>query len=119
MALWATELGVYAIQYIPRMAMKSQVPMDFVVELTIDDEGIKKKAKAFRSKWSLYVGGSSNARGSEAGMLLRNPNGDLLEHSLRFGFSASNTKVEYEALVAGLVLAKRFGATSLKIFSDF
>lgn len=42
-------------------------------------------------------------------MLLRNPNVDLLEHSLRFVFFAFNNKTEYEALIAGLGLAKRFG----------
>lgn len=50
--------------------------------------------------------------------LLRNPNGYLLEQSLRFGFSASNNEAEYEALISGLGLTRRFGAISLKIFSD-
>lgn len=46
--------------------------------------------------------GSSNAKGNKVGMLL----------------IASNNEVEYEALIAGLGVARRFCATSLKIFSD-
>lgn len=105
MALWAMELGAYNIKYIPRMAMKSQIPTDFVAEFTAGDEEV-------------YVDRSSNVKGSGAGMLLRNPSGDLLEHSLRFRFAASNNEAEFKALIAGLGLAKTFDATSLKIFSD-
>lgn len=42
----------------------------------------------------------------------------VIEHSLKFGFFTSNNKGEYMALIFGLGLALKFGATSLKIFSD-
>ena len=38
--------------------------------------------------------------------------------ALRFRFKASNNKVEYEALIAGLKLAKEMKVQSLEIFSD-
>ena len=38
--------------------------------------------------------------------------------ALRFGFKASNNEVEYEALIAGLKLAKEMKVESLEIFSD-
>lgn len=43
---------------------------------------------------------------------------DLLEHSLGFGFSATNNEAEYEVLLASLWLVKQMGATSVKVFSD-
>ena len=38
--------------------------------------------------------------------------------ALRFRFKASNNEVEYEALIAGLKLAKEMKVESLDIFSD-
>ena len=38
--------------------------------------------------------------------------------ALRFGFMTSNNEVEYEALIAGLELAKEIKIESLAIFSD-
>ena len=38
--------------------------------------------------------------------------------ALRFGFKASNNEAEYEALIAGLELAKEMKVESLDIFSD-
>jgi len=45
-------------------------------------------------------------------------NGLLIEQALRFAFKASNNLVEYEALVAGLLLAKEMGAQSLLVKND-
>ena len=38
--------------------------------------------------------------------------------TLRFGFKASNNEAEYEALIAGLKLAKEIKVESLEIFND-
>ncbi|XP_030495089.1 uncharacterized protein LOC115710876 [Cannabis sativa] len=38
--------------------------------------------------------------------------------ALRFEFPASNNKAEYEALIAGLKLARSVGATRVEVFSD-
>jgi len=43
---------------------------------------------------------------------LGGPNGLLIEHALRFAFKASNNQVDYEALIAGMLLAKEMGARS-------
>ena len=41
-----------------------------------------------------------------------------MHSALRFGFKASNNEVEYEALIAGLEIAKKMKVESLDIFSD-
>ncbi|MCI88200.1 gag-pol polyprotein, partial [Trifolium medium] len=56
--------------------------------------------------WTLSVDGSSNLRGSGAGVVLEGPDGDLIEQSLCFAFKASNNQAKYEALIAGMRLAK-------------
>jgi len=64
------------------------------------------------------VDGSSNQQGSGVGVILEGPNGLLIEQALRFAFKASNNQAEYEALVAGMLLAKEMGARSLLVKSD-
>jgi len=68
--------------------------------------------------WVLSVDGSSNQQGSGAGIILEGPNGLLIEQALRFAFKASNNQAEYEALIAGMLLAKEMGAKSLLAKSD-
>ncbi|KAM1612051.1 hypothetical protein PS2_000776 [Malus domestica] len=69
--------------------------------------------------WSLYVDGSSNQRGCGAGLVLTTPDKVAMEYALRFKFKASNNEAEYEALLAGLRLAKHLGVKRIDIFSDF
>ena len=62
--------------------------------------------------------GSSNENGFGAGLILINPEEYRVHCALRFGFKASNNKAEYEALIAGLQLAKEMQVESLDIYSD-
>ena len=57
-------------------------------------------------KWTLSVDGSSNIKGSGLGIVLKSPQGDILEQSIRCEFRATNNEAEYEALIAGLDLTK-------------
>jgi ribonuclease HI len=66
---------------------------------------------------TLYVDGASNLRGSGAGVVLEGPDGVLIEQSLHFAFKAS-FQAEYEALLAGMSLAKEMEVTDLKAKSD-
>jgi len=70
------------------------------------------------SEWMLSVDGSSNQQGSGTGIILEGPNGVLIEQALHFAFKATNNRAEYEALIAGMLLAKEMGAHSLLAKSD-
>ena len=85
-----------------------------MVELS--SETVQSAGDDFR--WVLSVDGSSNQLGSGAGVILEGPNGVLIEQSLRFAFKASNNQVEYDALIAGILLAKDMGARVLMAKSD-
>ena len=69
-------------------------------------------------QWVLSIDGSSNQQGSGVGVILEGPSRLLIKQALRFAFKASNNQVEYEALIAGMLLAKELGARSLLVKSD-
>ena len=50
--------------------------------------------------------------------MLISPENPRISSALRFTFKASNNEVEYEALLAGLRLAKELQVDSLLVFSD-
>ncbi|GAU29444.1 hypothetical protein TSUD_150140 [Trifolium subterraneum] len=108
MVAWSVELSEFNITYIPRGAIKSQALADFVLELTDPpNEGES-------HPWTLSVDGSSNLRGSGAGVVLEWHEGVLIEQSLRFAFNQAG----YEALIAGMKLTKEMEVQELKVQSD-
>ncbi|XP_068466418.1 uncharacterized protein [Phaseolus vulgaris] len=114
MVRWAIEVSEFDIQYEPRGPIKGHVYADFMVELssaTTHQEGAD-----FR--WVLSVDGSSNQQGSGAGVILEGLNGLLIDQTLRFAFKANINQAEYEALIAGMMLAKEMGAKGLLAKSD-
>lgn len=70
--------------------------------------------------WDLYIDGSLNKGGSEAGLVLLSlePERLRIEYALRLDFKVSNNDAEYEALLTGLRLARVIGIKYLNIFSD-
>ncbi|KAI5353741.1 hypothetical protein L3X38_006635 [Prunus dulcis] len=134
---WAIELGEFDIHYKPRPAMRGQAVADFLSEFTKpqapaatqlitepnpslsqDQTPTKNTLDLTQPLWTLFVDGSSNAQGCGAGIVLVSPDKVTLEYALRFKFQASNNEVEYEALLAGLRLAKEMDARQIQIFSD-
>ena len=65
---------------------------------------------------TLHVDDSSTHRRSEAGLVLRGPHDTKICYALKFRFQASNNEVEYEALIAGLKLAKNIKVEFLQNF---
>ena len=116
MVRWAVELSEFDIQYEPRGSIKGQVYADFVAELSAGGE--QEVEVEVGSQWLLSVDGSSNQQGSGAGIVLEGANGVLIEQALRFAFKASNNQAEYEAVIAGMLLAKEMGAQNLLVKSD-
>ena len=47
-------------------------------------------------QWILYMDGTSNKNGFEAGMMLINPEGHKIHYALHFRFYTSNNEAEYE-----------------------
>lgn len=61
--------------------------------------------------WTLFTDGALSDSSSGVGLILTSLDRQQYTYALRFGFGASNNKVEYEALLAGLKIEKTMGVT--------
>nr|GEW85570.1 reverse transcriptase domain-containing protein [Tanacetum cinerariifolium] len=102
------------------MLVKGQILANFITERSEDDSpGTPMKDKEeLPDPWILFTDRSSCTDGSGAGLILTNPEGMEFTYALRFRFEATNNKVEYEALIAGLLIAKYMGAKNLQAHVD-
>jgi len=109
--LWAIELSEFNIQYEPHDPIKAQCLADFTNDL-------QNHPSTQDTSWTMHVDGSSNPQGAGAGIVLEGPGDILIEQSLRFNFKTSNNQAEYEAIIAGLNLARDVGAKKLFCKTD-
>ncbi|XP_017239647.2 uncharacterized protein LOC108212431 [Daucus carota subsp. sativus] len=122
---WAIELSQFNLTFIPRTAIKAQILADFVTECNFPEEVQNPKSRdqkdnhdPLSDSWILHVDGSSTTERSGAGLILKSPSGFTIRTAISFKFTATNNQAEYEALLAGLKLAKTLGIQSLKIYGD-
>ncbi|XP_022860557.1 uncharacterized protein LOC111381073 [Olea europaea var. sylvestris] len=115
---WAIELSEFDLTFRPRGAIKGQALVDFMVEFTKAPEMEDIMEPTEPPTWKLFVDGSSGEAGVGAGIVLESPEGHLLNCAVRFGFRASNSAAEYEALLARLRLAKEMQVRKLLASSD-
>ena len=114
MALWAIELSEFDVRYRPRTSMKGQVVADFIAEYTQPgDEGAERQ-----KLWIIHTDESSNQHSGGAGVVMQTPEGDKIECMIILDFPTTNNETEYEALVAGLDLARVAGAGNMIIHCD-
>nr|GEW32559.1 hypothetical protein [Tanacetum cinerariifolium] len=90
LAKYSMEFGAYNITYEPTNAMKGQLPNK-------DDA----------ERWTLFTNGSSKSKGSGAGLVFISPSGVEFTSALRLNFTSMNNEAEYEALLAGLRMARK------------
>ena len=87
---------------------------DFIAEFTqMDGQGAEEILH-----WNIYTDGSSNKQAGGAGVVLISPEVDRIECMIQLKFSTSNNEAEYEALIAGLDLARVTGAKNMTIHCD-
>ncbi|GJS97518.1 reverse transcriptase domain-containing protein [Tanacetum coccineum] len=68
--------------------------------------------------WTPYTDGASNLKGSRANLVLIGPSGVEYTYALRLNFVNTNNEAKYEALLAGLRIAKRMKVQSLEAKVD-
>ena len=115
---WNIELSQYDITYFPRRAINGQALADFIAEFM--DRGVNEDDTASKEsvQWKLYVDGARNEHCSGAEIVLETPEGRSLCYALRLEFPSTNNEAEYEALIAGLRIAKELNIKALQIYSD-
>ncbi|XP_056864059.1 uncharacterized protein LOC130511199 [Raphanus sativus] len=124
LAKWGIELGEYDVIFRPAIAIKSQVLADFVAEFSpailpaLEQEVKLRNSEGEKVEWTLYVDGSSNVRGAGMGLVLTSPTGESASRAVCCNFKSTNNEAEYEAVIAGLTLAKQMGVEDIQVFSD-
>ncbi|GKD74999.1 reverse transcriptase domain-containing protein [Tanacetum coccineum] len=89
-----------------------QMPIYFVSRALQEDDSPAtpmEVGEELPDPWILFMDGSSCIDGSRAGLIHKNPKGIEFTYALRFRFDATNNEAEYEALIAGLKIAKKMG----------
>ncbi|GJS66027.1 reverse transcriptase domain-containing protein [Tanacetum coccineum] len=125
LAKYAVEIGTYKISFIPRNAVKGQVLADFLSDAP-DGE---REDEYFRmpevspgiddtEAWTLYTDGAASSKGSGAGLVLTGPSGVEYAYALRLTFASTNNEAEYEALLAGLRIARRMNVLWIEVKVD-
>ncbi|XP_076960638.1 uncharacterized protein LOC143637057 [Bidens hawaiensis] len=120
LAKWAIELGEHAIKYNPRPAIKGQVLADFVTEVPQhkEEECLVEQQPLVPPEqgqfWSLFTDGASNSEGSGAALRLVNPEGHEFTYAIKLDFKNTINEAEYEALLAGLRIAKKLRVKHLE-----
>ena len=114
----------------PRSSVKGQVLANLVAEFAepsvetitkkedMDGKSVGTISAWEISRWKVYVDGAANQKGSGIGLVLISPEGIAVEKSLRLGFSATNNKAEYEALIQGMMMVRKLGGKAMEAFSD-
>ncbi|XP_016173632.1 uncharacterized protein LOC107616151 [Arachis ipaensis] len=107
---WFIKLSEFDITYQSIGSSKAQALADFISEFTSDVQEAE--------PWELYMDGASNDNGCGAGILLKDNAGVYAEQSIKFLFQVTNNQAEYEALLAGLRLAKEIEVPKLRVYCD-
>ncbi|GJR28679.1 retrovirus-related pol polyprotein from transposon TNT 1-94 [Tanacetum coccineum] len=109
-ARWAIELGEHEIEFKPRNSVKFQIHADFLAETKKEDEETdfqEKQLEGQNTRWKLYTDGASSGDGSEAGLMIVNPEGIEFTYALKFKFTSPNNEAGYEVVIAALRIIKR------------
>ncbi|GAV65070.1 RVT_3 domain-containing protein [Cephalotus follicularis] len=115
---WSIELGEYDVKFEARPAIKSHVLTNFVGDNTLTECMEEDSSEDEKGLWKLSTDGLSCISGSGVGLVLTSQDGWTLEYALRFGFKATNNESEWEALIAGLTIAKHLQVQKIEASSD-
>ena len=86
---------------------------DFIAEFTTPED-----ANYQEDLWTINTDGSSTQQRGGAGIVITSPENDVLEYGVQLKFSITNNEAEYEALLAGLRIARALGAEKVVLKSD-
>ncbi|XP_022881077.1 uncharacterized protein LOC111398398 [Olea europaea var. sylvestris] len=115
---WTVELSEFDLMFKARTAIKGQALADFVAEFANLPKVDEIMEPVEPPTWNLFIDGSTGDAGSGAGVVLISPEGHKLNSAVRFRFKLTNNVAEYEALLAGLRLAKDMQVKRLLINSN-
>ncbi|GJY91014.1 reverse transcriptase domain-containing protein [Tanacetum coccineum] len=68
--------------------------------------------------WTLFTDGASSPKGTRVCLVLIGPNGIEYTYVLRLTFTSTNNEAEYEALLAGLRIARQMNISNIEVKVD-
>ncbi|GKF71674.1 reverse transcriptase domain-containing protein, partial [Tanacetum coccineum] len=68
--------------------------------------------------WTLYTDGAASSKGSGAGLILTRPSRVEYAYALQLRFASTNNEAEYEALLAGLRIARMMNVLWIEVKVD-
>ncbi|XP_071698163.1 uncharacterized protein [Rutidosis leptorrhynchoides] len=66
----------------------------------------------------LYNDGAASFKGAGAWLIITGPHQEEHTYALRFNFKVTNNEAEYEALLAGMCIARELGIKKLQAYVD-
>nr|GEV14354.1 hypothetical protein [Tanacetum cinerariifolium] len=122
----AIELGEQDIEFIERNSVKGKILANLLAETpSVEDKNketknpkVANEASNSRIMCKFYTNEALSFDGSSAGLMLVSPEGKECTYTLRFKFETTNNEAKYEALLAGLRIAKEIKFKDLGIFID-
>ena len=87
---------------------------DFIAEFAQS----KDKGEENAAQWNIHTEESSNRRARGAGVVIQTLERDKIECIIQLDFPTTNSKAEYEALMAGLDLARVTNAENVVVHCD-
>nr|GEV74802.1 reverse transcriptase domain-containing protein [Tanacetum cinerariifolium] len=99
-------------EFINEVPVGSEAMVSWQTQYTID------RQKDCKEEWILYKDGASSVKGFSAGLVLISPTNTEYTYALRLNFESTNNQAEYEALLAGLRIAKKMGVQSMSVNVD-
>nr|GEX36258.1 reverse transcriptase domain-containing protein [Tanacetum cinerariifolium] len=125
LAKYSVELGAYNIIYEPRSTMKGHILAKFLSEALVGTPveeffrlPTKPPSQDDMERWTLFTDGASNSKGFGAGLVLISPSGIKFTYALRLSFANMNNEAEYQALLAGLRMARKMKVRSIDVKVD-
>lgn len=115
------ELREYDLEYVLRTLIKAQALADFMVECTFSGpKDLMSEEQLIWSpgKWKLFFDSSAAGTKCGAGLILSSPDDFEIFQAIGFTFPLKNNEAEYEALLAGIELARNLEVKILRAFSD-
>ncbi|XP_027177519.1 uncharacterized protein LOC113776533 [Coffea eugenioides] len=121
MMKWAVELSEYDLGYQPCTAIKAQALADFIVEgVSCGQQEVQAKmtrdtAEAEQAGEAAEVPQATKA--SKAGLARDTAEAKQARKTAK-ARRATNNESEYEALIAGIMIARKLGTESIEVYSD-
>ncbi|KAK8936229.1 hypothetical protein KSP39_PZI012928 [Platanthera zijinensis] len=115
LAKWSVELSEFDVSFVPRLSIKAQAMTDFLADYVIE---VAEGELTRPVPWKVMVDGASGRHSLGAGVILESPQGTRIEQTVVINFPITNNQAEYEAVIAGLRLARELGVNDVEVLTD-